>query len=210
MSTTMSTIKPRVRKSPGERSAEIVDAAIAIAREHGLSAVTLRAVAARAEVASGLVPHYEPSIDQLVARVFREIVGAELAELVAEIGQIHNPVEQMRNLIVTLLGGGREEVTLIWVEAYALGRRNGALAAAIHTETQAWTNFVTRIIRAGTEAGQFQVAKPADTAWQLIGMIDGLNAQALVRRTDALHYVAQMARASEVLLGAKTGALTGE
>ena len=47
-------MKVRTRKSPAERSAEILAAATVLAREQGLSALTLRAVAERAGVASGL------------------------------------------------------------------------------------------------------------------------------------------------------------
>lgn len=209
MSQQVSTTRPRVRLSAEARSAEILNAAVGIARDNGLSAVTLRGIAGRLDVASGLITHYEPSVDALVARVFQCVVSAELTELDAELRNYHHAIDQMRALIVTLLGGGRESVTMVWVEAYALGRRNPALAQAVHTEQRAWTAFVARIIRAGVEQGSFKVANPADTAWQLIGMIDGLNAQSLVRESDALPFVAQMARASEALLGAKPGSLTG-
>ena len=55
------------RKSPAERSAEIAEAARLLALEQGLTAVTLRAIAARAGVAPALVAHYQPSMDALVA-----------------------------------------------------------------------------------------------------------------------------------------------
>ena len=209
MSQSVSTTKPRVRLSASERSAAILDAAVAIARDNGLSAVTLRAVAGRIDVASGLITHYEPSIDLLVARVFRAIVSAELQDLEMELAQFETALDRMRALIVTLLGGGRESTTVVWVEAYAIGRRNAALATAVHAETRAWTEFVGKTIEAGVHEGVFRVANVADTAWQLIGMIDGLNAQALLRESDALPYVAQMARASEALLGAPAGSLAG-
>jgi AcrR family transcriptional regulator len=55
--------RPRTRKSPQQRSAEIHEAAIMLAQEAGLSALTLRAVAARAAVAPGLVAHYASNMD---------------------------------------------------------------------------------------------------------------------------------------------------
>ncbi|HLP24002.1 MAG TPA: TetR family transcriptional regulator C-terminal domain-containing protein [Microbacteriaceae bacterium] len=203
------TTRPRVRLSAEERGLAIVDAACAIAREHGLSAITLRAIAGRLDVASGLITHYEPSMDGLIARVFRQIVSAELLELQEEVARFRSASERMRALIVTLLGGGRESVTVVWIEAYALGRRNVALRKAVQAESRAWSRFVVELIQAGVAEGVFHVADPAATAWQLIGMIDGLNAQALVRESDALAYVAQMARASETLLGATSGSLAG-
>src|SRR5690349_7612779 len=71
-------MKVRTRKSPGERSAQVLDAATDLAREQGLSALTMRAVAERAGVASGLIAHYQPSMDDLVARVYSDLVASEI------------------------------------------------------------------------------------------------------------------------------------
>lgn len=204
----MSTTKPRTRLSPAERATQIQDAALAIALEDGLSALTLRAVATRAHVASGLITHYEPSIEVLIARTFSTISSAELNELHELTAQHDTALERMRALIETLLSGEREQVTLAWVEAYALGRRNPALAEAVHEQMQTWMRFVATIIRDGAAEGAFAVRNADDAAWQLIGMIDGLNAQALLRRADEPPYAAQMARASETILGATQGLLT--
>lgn len=203
----MSTARPRMRLAPEERAAQIYDAALAIASESGLSALTLRAIATRASVATGLVSHYEPSIDELVARVFTDITAAELTELHARIEILSGATTQMRTLIAALLAEARDEVTLAWVEAYALGRRNPALADAVHEQMQAWVTFVAAIIQDGVTEGSFTVSDAEDAAWQLIGMIDGLNAQALLRRSDDQPYLAQMARASEAILGAAKGSL---
>ena len=75
------TMKVRTRKSPTERSAEILAAATELARDQGLSALTLRAVAERAGVASGLIAHYHPSVDDLVARVYSDLVATEIREV---------------------------------------------------------------------------------------------------------------------------------
>lgn len=204
----MSTTKPpRTRLTPAERRAQIQDAALAIAREEGLSALTLRAVATRAGVASGLITHYEPTIDELVARTFTAITEAELVELRQLVADLPSPLGQMRALIRALLADARDDVTLAWVESSSIGRRNPALAAAVHEQMNEWMRFISAIVGAGIADRSFTAADPVDTAWQLIGMIDGLNAQALLRRTDAELFVAQMARASEAILGAKRGSL---
>uniref|UniRef100_UPI0035B20C3D TetR family transcriptional regulator n=1 Tax=Microbacterium sp. TaxID=51671 RepID=UPI0035B20C3D len=54
------------RRSAAERLQQISSAAQALAREAGLSAVTLRAVATEIGVAPALVAHYVPSMDALV------------------------------------------------------------------------------------------------------------------------------------------------
>ena len=104
------TMKVRTRKSPTERSAEILAAATELARDQGLSALTLRAVAERAGVASGLIAHYHPSVDDLVARVYSDLVATEIREVEELIAEHDRPAERMAALIETLLDGTRDAV----------------------------------------------------------------------------------------------------
>jgi AcrR family transcriptional regulator len=195
----------RTRKSPEERAAEIQRAAVALAREQGLAALTLRAVAERAGVTPALVAHYRPSMDALVAEVFAEVVGEELADV--RLVVTGTPGERLARLFATILGG-RDDVTLVWVEGWAHGRRNPALSAAIAEHMAAWQAFVTGIIADGCREGVFTTDDPDAVAWQLLGMIDGLAAHALARGTDSAPFVARLAQASEVLVGAEPGTVT--
>jgi AcrR family transcriptional regulator len=200
-------IKARTRKSPAQRSAEILTAATELAREQGLSALTLRAVAERAGVASGLIAHYQPSMDDLVARVYGDLVAEEIRDVEALIGTRDRPEERMAALIETLLDGTREDLTVVWVEGWALGRRNAALAEAVREQMDAWHRMVAAVIDAGHEAGAFSTANSSDAAWQLLGMIDGLNAQSLARGVEGEGCIPKMARAAEILLGAPPGSV---
>ncbi len=197
----------RTRKSPEQRAAEIHLAAVELAREQGLAALTLRSVAERAGVTPALVAHYCPSMDALVAEVFGDVVGAELAEVRSLV--VGTPGQRLARLFATILGDGRDDVTLVWVEGWAHGRRNPALAAAIDEQMGAWQTFITDIIADGCHAGVFTTDDPDAVAWQLLGMIDGLAAHALARGTDSAPFVARLARASEVLVGAEPGTITG-
>jgi AcrR family transcriptional regulator len=201
-------VKVRTRKSPAQRSAEILDAATRLAREEGLSALTLRAVADRAGVASGLIAHYHPSMDDLVARVYVDLVDAEIREVDVLISAHSDPAVRMGALIATLLDGSREDLTVVWVEGWALGRRNAPLGAAVRAQMDAWHAMVSAAIESGCAAGTFTTPSPSDAAWQLLGMIDGLNAQSLARGIEGEGYAVKMARAAEILLGARTGSIT--
>ena len=170
----------RRRRSPAQRRAQIAEAARALALDEGLAAVTLRAVAARAGVTPALIAHYMPSMDELVADTFAAVVGAELDE-VRELAASAPPVPRLASVLRTVLDGTRDDVTLVWIEAYALGRRSEALAAAVRAAMDDWQGMLRDLLADGVAAGAFRIADPADAAWQLLGMIDGLNAQALVR-----------------------------
>lgn len=201
------TRKKAARKSPAERAAEIADAAHELALEQGLSAVTLRAVAARIDVAPALVAHYEPDMQALIASTFASIVAAELAEVDALVAGLPTPRERLAAMLATLLDGSRDDVTVIWVEAWAMGRRNEALAASVRDEMDAWQAMIRAVVEAGVTSGDFTTDDPAAAAWQLLGMIDGLNAQALVRWGDAADRGSLISHAVEGMLGLQRGAL---
>lgn len=199
--------KKAARKTPAERSAEIADAARDVALEQGLYAVTLRSVAARIDVAPALVAHYEPNMDALIARTFGTVVATELAEVEALVTPLATPRERLANLLDTLLDGTRDDVTVIWVEAWAMGRRNEALAQRVRDEMDDWHAFLEGIIAAGIDEGQFETDDAASVAWQLLGMIDGLNAHALVRWEHAGDRGTRIGHAVEGMLGLHRGVL---
>ncbi|MGW9631867.1 TetR/AcrR family transcriptional regulator [Agromyces sp. NPDC055520] len=201
---------PASRKTPAERRVEIAAAARGVALGDGLSAVTLRAVASRASVTPALVAHYQPSMEALIAETFDAIVGAEIEEIGALLAERRSPHQRLATLIDTMLDGSREDVTVVWVEAWALGRRNEPLAASVRRQMDAWQSVIVHVIDDGVESGDFGRTGPVDVAaaaWQLLGMIDGLNAQALVRWDGAGERGALTTRSVEGLLGLQPGAL---
>lgn len=201
--------RPATRKSPAERAREIAHAARELALEHGLSAVTLRGVASRVDVTPALVAHYEPSMDALVAGAFTAVVAAEIDEVERLLAPLATPTARLAALLRTLLDGTRDDVTVVWVEAWAIGRRNEALAASVRAQMDAWQAVVQGIVEAGVASGEFTVADAASVAWQLLGMIDGLNAQALVRWGDATGRGSLIGHAVEGMLGLDRGGLAG-
>lgn len=189
--------RPRApRRAPAERRAAIADAARAVALSDGLGAVTLRSVAARAGVAPALVAHYaDGGMDALVAEAFAGIVGRELEEVSALVAGADDPRAALAALIHTLAGGTRDDVTAVWVEAWALGRRNETLAAAVREQMDAWHALVRALVE------PFGVADPGTAAWQILAMIDGTGAQSLVRWGGTADRSELLLRAVEGMLG---------
>jgi AcrR family transcriptional regulator len=202
------TRKRAERKAPAVRAAEIRDAACGIALEGGLNAVTQRSVATRVGVAPALVAHYEPSMEALLAATFTEIVHSELEEVAASLSSEPTPTAALRQLINTLLEPERQETTAIWLDAWSLGRRNEVISDAVRVEMDAWQDFVVGLVQAGIDSGEFTTREPDAVAWQLVGMIDGLNAQSLVRYRDAQSRSRLLSHAMEQGLGMATGQLT--
>lgn len=193
--------KKAERKSPQQRADEIAQAARDVALAHGLAALTLRSVASRIDVAPALVAHYEPNMDTLVAATFSAVVARELADIRSVIDAQPTPTARIATLVDTLLDGTRDDVTIVWVEAWALGRRNDTLATAVRAQMDAWQEVVQQVVDDGIRSGEFETTDAADLAWQLLGMIDGLNAQALVRWNDERARGSVLHRAVEGMLG---------
>ncbi|MET0811828.1 MAG: TetR family transcriptional regulator C-terminal domain-containing protein [Microbacterium sp.] len=194
------------RRSPAQRRAEIADAARQLALDEGLAALTLRSVAARADVTPALVAHYVPTMDDLVAATFTSVVDAELIHL-SGLAAAGTAVDRLAALLGGLLDGSNDDVTLVWVEAFALGRRNEPLAEAARDAMDRWQTVLQDLLADGVREGDVHTDDPAEAAWQLLGMIDGINAQSLVRWGGAADRSQLMLRAVEGMLGLRRGIL---
>ncbi|WP_368497921.1 TetR/AcrR family transcriptional regulator [Herbiconiux sp. A18JL235] len=205
----------RTRLSAPERAAQLATTACELALEEGLGALTLRGLAARAGVAPGLVAHYEPSMEALVARTYSAIVAAELDEVEELLAGVRSrnsdggEVAALAVLIRTLLDPARDATTVVWVEAWGLGRRNEALASAVRDHMAAWNALVTELVEAGVASGRFSTDDPPAVARQLIGLIDGANAQAMVLHGDTAGQQLLIAQVLERMLGLAPGSLSG-
>ncbi|TFC53191.1 TetR family transcriptional regulator [Cryobacterium sp. TMT1-62] len=195
------------RKAPIERAAEIARAAREIALDEGLSALTLRAVASRIGVTPALVSHYQPSMDSLVASTFGAIVAAEIGEVAEELAPCETAVAALQTLIDTLLGPERSTVTAVWLDAWSLGRRHPALAVEVGVQMDAWQAFLAVLLHTGCARGEFRAIDPDAVAWQLLAIIDGLNAHAIVRYGHAQRLRGLVRTVAEHELGLRSGAL---
>ncbi|MGN6741690.1 MAG: TetR/AcrR family transcriptional regulator [Amnibacterium sp.] len=170
-----------MRRKPNQVTAdELLEAAVAVAFDVGLHAVTAEAIAARAGTTPKVVLHHRPDLDGFVAEVFSRIVGAELAEVKRVVLANPAPATQLSALLDTLALPVRMDVDAVWLESWSLGRRNQALGAAVRAEEGAWHGFVASVIRRGVRAGDFLPADPDTVAHLLLAVIDGVNAYSLV------------------------------
>lgn len=171
---------PRRRLSAEDRSLEIVEAARALALTDGLSAVTLRRVAGRLAVAPSLIAHYEPSMDDLVARTFAAVANDELAEVEALIRTKESPTARLRALIGSVCEETRDHVAALWADAWSIGRSNALLAASARRSMDSWQSCATGIVRDGVEAGEFNTEDPDEVGFLLFSLVDSASAYGLV------------------------------
>jgi AcrR family transcriptional regulator len=176
---------------------EVVTAAVGVAFDLGLHAVTGASVADRLAVAEKSVTAAWPDADELVATTFSRIVAAELAEVKREVLANPSPVRQLSVLLDTLAEPVRVDVDAVWLESWSLGRRNPALGDAVRAEEGAWHTFVAAVVRRGVKSGDWVEVDPDEVAAHLLAVIDGVNAYSLVGyhtdldRLRLLHAVAR-------------------
>jgi len=159
---------------------EVLTAAVGVAFDLGLHAVTTSNVADRLAVPERAVTAAWPDAEGLVATTFSRIVAAELAEVKREVLAHPSPVEQLRVLLITLAEPVRVEVDAVWLESWSLGRRNPALGGAVRAEESAWHAFVAAVVRRGVRNGDYLDVDPDEVAAHLLAVIDGVNAYSLV------------------------------
>lgn len=73
----------RTRLTPNDRKPQLLEAAVAVAVEHGLQATTRALIATRAGVAPGLITHYLGTMAELRRAVMRQAVKQEILPIIA-------------------------------------------------------------------------------------------------------------------------------
>ena len=164
----MSSPAPRVRKHPEERRAEIVSEAASIALAEGLERVTLRAVADGLGVRPGLISHYFPAAEDLVAAAFVRAVSDEREDLFPDLA---DPIERMACLISRVEGA--PELTQLWLNARHLCRFSPALREALRHQEQLGHLRLTLLIEDGVARGAFKVGEPGAAGTRILVAIDG-------------------------------------
>jgi len=197
-------VRDAKRKMPAERHGELLAKTVEIAHAEGLSAVTLRRVAADMGVTPGLVSHYFSAAEQLIAAAFRAAALADLDEARSRVEAASTPGDKMAALLDYVLDDDGDDGSALWLETWTLRRRNAALAAEAEELTDQWLACIAAIVAAGADSGEFTVPDVEVAARRLLIMIDGLGAQKVVRAVPAAEakHIARVYVASE--LGVKT------
>ncbi|MEU9187366.1 TetR family transcriptional regulator [Streptomyces sp. NPDC048484] len=207
----------RVRKAPAERRHEIVAAATRVALTEGLECVTLRRVADELGVQPGLVGHYFPAADTLVAEAFTAAAMADLDTLLPEQpeqpDQPNGPDDDTPRAILrrffTLTSSTEfDDVSKLWLNARHLSRYRPGLRDHVVAQELLWCRRVERTIIAGTESGDFSCADAWTAALRILVAIDGtsayINTSADQRGAPLVHLARTVAEAE---LGLGRGAL---
>ncbi|MET7516864.1 TetR family transcriptional regulator C-terminal domain-containing protein [Streptomyces sp. NPDC005480] len=199
----------RIRKTPAARRAEIVDAAAAVALAEGLECVTLRRMGEELGVRPGLISHYFPSVDDLVAEAFGSAAGAELDSLLPAERTQGTPTLHLGWFFARATGAPYDNISRLWINARHLSRYRPVLRDRVAEQEAAWRERLTGLIREGVDRNEFRTDDPYVTTIQILVVLDGLGAHANTDTSNRPAAVSRMAATTaERELGLPNGTLT--
>lgn len=168
----MTSPTPRARKPPEERRAEILQRASQIALEQGLERITLRAVADQLGVRPGLISHYFPAAEDLVAAAFELAVTGERERLFSTVG---GPTERLARLVHRVTTGEADDLARLWLNARHLGRFSAVLAESLAAQELIDREHMRALIEAGISAGEFRTDDAFAACVRIFVAIDGFS-----------------------------------
>ncbi|MFB7213508.1 TetR/AcrR family transcriptional regulator [Streptomyces sp. NPDC056255] len=202
--------RKRIRKSPSDRRAEIVDAAAAVALTEGLECITLRRIGEQLGVRPGLISHYFPAVEDLVAEAFGTAAHAELNTLLPAEPEAKSPTDRLARFFALATGPAYDDISRLWINARHLSRYRPALRDRVGHQETLWRGRLEDLVRDGVRCGEFRTADPYVTTVQILVVIDGLGAHANTAAADRPEAVKRMAvSTAERELGLENGTLTG-
>jgi AcrR family transcriptional regulator len=173
----------RIRKTPAARRAEIVAAAASVALSEGLECITLRRIAEELDVRPGLISHYFPAVEDLVAEAYGDAVSAELDELLPVDRAGATATQHLARFFTRTSGEAFDDISRLWLNARHLSRYRPALRARVAVQEAAWRDRLEALVREGVELGEFRTEDPMVAAVQILVVLDGLGM--LVNSVDA-------------------------
>lgn len=150
-----------------------MQAAMRVALQGGLSAMTVRQIAAEADVSTGQLHHHFTSIGELKAQAFVRLIR-EMLDI-----QLVTEDASCRERLFSMLGsedGRLEPYIRLWREGQLLSGSDSIIKEAYLLTMSMWHEETVNIIRSGTETGEFHPGDGAeDIAWRLIALVCGLD-----------------------------------
>ena len=196
--------RKRIRKDPAARRAELVDPAAAIALAEGLECITLRRIAEELAVRPGLISHYFPSAEDLVAEACGSAATGDLARLLPAGPHDERPVERLARFLDHTSGETYDAISRLWLNARHLSRYRPLLRDRVALQEADWRGRLEGLIQDGVAAGEFRTEDPLAVALQILVVLDGLSADVNTDGPEvpaAVHRMAHRTAERELCLG---------
>ncbi|MGW4435252.1 TetR/AcrR family transcriptional regulator [Streptomyces sp. NPDC004596] len=201
----------QVRKSAAERRSEIVAAAAQVGLEEGLECVTRQRIADGLGVQSGLIHHYFPVVEELVAEAFTSATTAELEGLLPEAAaepEGGGPLSALQRFFTLTSGADFDNVSKLWLNARHLSRYRPVLHDQVVSQELRWCHRIEQVITRGVAEQAFRCADPWAAAVRILAVVDGASAYINTSADQRMKPLTDLARTlTETELGLPAGGL---
>ncbi len=193
------------RKAPEtERRAQIMRAAFEVAARDGLEGLTVRKVATRARLSSGLVLFHFSTKEQLIVALLDWVLATTtVLHITEDIASIPAPLDRFIALLQREMHrlSAEPRRMRVFFEFWVMGIRHRAVGARMRTELrryrEAFRPMAEEVLRA--EPGRFAHVTPAGLAAVGVSFIKGCAVQSMI---DAEHFdIADYLAAAQGLVG---------
>lgn len=172
--------------APEERRLQLAEAALAVAAEVGLDAVTVARVAAQAGVSVGLVQHHFPTKQELMVQVYGRALERVLSRVAEVVAGRESAGSSIRDTMVAGLAellptdADRRAEAAVRAQFHGRAVTDQALAEQAAGTREAVLAQVAQAVTNGRECGETAAgADPIRAAWGLWALTDGLAATML-------------------------------
>lgn len=169
------------RKTVAVRREEIVLAALAQVRTHGIAGVRAADVAKALDISTALIFYHFGTLENLIVEAFRQAAETELAGLRKVQARRGSVTSRLRAVLGLYGPSDSTDGWPLWIEAGAAAMRDSQLRAVLQRLDLHWRDTVVALIAEGVGAGDFRCADPHGAAWRLTAMLDGLAVQVVAR-----------------------------
>jgi AcrR family transcriptional regulator len=191
------------------RRPQILAAATEVIVERGVAATRIADIAERAGTSSAGVLYWFRTKDELLTEALTSAEQRFAEELSAELAELDTATERLLALIEGSVSG---EDWMLWIELWTRALHDPGVREARQRLDDDWRALIERIIRQGTESGEFKPESIDGAALALAGIIDGLAVQVTMRdwTVNPAHMFEVCVAAADRLLGSDLrGALRG-
>jgi AcrR family transcriptional regulator len=175
----------RPRLAPERRRELIVQAARASIVERGLAATSVREVARAAGVSLGTVTYHFPTLDELLTEVLSVTLRDFYRPRRRRMPPDATAVDRLRVLIEDHFSSpDLYEQCVIWLEYWPRAIHVPSARAWRRRRYGAYQRYIARVLTAGRDAGEFDVADPGELATEFLALFDGLSVALVVEDID--------------------------
>jgi AcrR family transcriptional regulator len=158
-----------------DQRARVLRAAIEAIAERGPERVTIRDIAARADISPSHVMYYFGRRDRILVETLRWSEEELSVRRRSELGPLRSPAKALRRFVRLYLPTATEDLRWnLWHQIIARPPTDAQTLTLVAALEQEWVDDLDVLVREGADAGEFAVDDPAEFALRARLLMDGV------------------------------------